>query len=668
MPDYGKMSREELVSLLESMEAGLSKGGDEAQLLLYDLQVHKIQLEIQNRELREAHAQLEESRNRYADLYDFAPVGYLTLDENGIIKETNLKGASMLGTERGLVIDSPFLLFLEDSNRRAFMDFFEKCKQETMCEAQLVLRHDSAGPMVINMVSMPRCSREGRMFRCAMVDITEHSRAEKEIRQLSSALEQSPGIVMVLDIDGKVEYVNPRFTEVTGFSKKEIVGQIPGFLVSGIQPQAYYDDIWNTVLSGNIWRGDISCRKKNGETFRKLASIIPIRDKENNISHIAAVEIDDTERRRAEEELASEKERLSVTLKSVGEGVVTLDDKGRIYYFNEMAERLTGWTRNEAFGMEISEVFNLLDGRTGERIPDPVERVRREAAEVYEDLVLKDRAGFERTIRGGAAPVKDAEGREIGTVLVFRDVTERKRMEEEQIKGRQLDSLKVLAGGIAHDLNNMLTAIYGNIELAIDNIATGTEEFQRLIEAGKSLQRAKILSQELMTFSAGGEPASRNMVFVDVIALDALRTALLGEKIRCGTDFLDGLWPIEADEAQIAEVFHNLIIFSEHLMPKGGILTITARNSSVKDQEVQGLKEGDYVVVKVTDTGAGIPGEYLDKIFDPFFTTKIKGYGIGLAIASMIIQNHGGVIKAESEPGKGTEFTIYLPAVREVRG
>jgi nitrogen-specific signal transduction histidine kinase/ActR/RegA family two-component response regulator len=247
-------------------------------------------------------------------------------------------------------------------------------------------------------------------------------------------------------------------------------------------------------------------------------------------------------------------------------------------------------------------------------------------------------------------------------VLVLRDVTENKRIEEELIKAQKLESLGVLAGGIAHDFNNLLTAILGNVSLA-KMYADGQEKvIQRLDEAEKASLRAKDLTQQLLTFAKGGAPVKRTASISDVVK-DSVKFALRGSNVRCVFDVAQSLWPVEIDEGQISQVVHNLIINACQAMPTGGTILVQAENTTVwPDQDVGSpLGEGKYVKLSVQDEGQGIPSDILPKIFDPYFTTKKRGSGLGLATSYSILKNHDGLITVESEVGKGTTFSIHLP-------
>ena len=242
-------------------------------------------------------------------------------------------------------------------------------------------------------------------------------------------------------------------------------------------------------------------------------------------------------------------------------------------------------------------------------------------------------------------------------LCVARDISERKRLDEERLRTQKLESLGVLAGGIAHDFNNLLTGILGNLSLAkADLPETGSSVAQRLAETEKATLRARDLTQQLLTFAKGGAPIKTETSLAGLIQ-DAAGFAVRGTKAVCEYDCAEDLWLAEVDKGQLSQVLQNLVINAVHAMPEGGAIQLGARNLTVGPGELP-LTPGKYVLITVRDHGLGLPPEHLAKIFDPYFTTKQSGSGLGLAVVYSIIANHAGHITVESELGKGTIFSI----------
>lgn len=239
------------------------------------------------------------------------------------------------------------------------------------------------------------------------------------------------------------------------------------------------------------------------------------------------------------------------------------------------------------------------------------------------------------------------------------DITDRKQLEADLLKAQKLESVGMLAGGIAHDFNNILTAVLGH--LSIGKVLTTQDSVSRHIDQAEIASlRARDLTQKLLVFSKGGLPVSKPLA-LEKLVRNAADFALSGSTNSCSVVVSDVLWPVSADESQITQVIHNLVMNADQATPSGGEIAIACENAAVPEGSALPLVPGRYVRISVHDTGNGIPAEIIDRIFDPFFTTKEPGRGLGLAVAYRIVKNHDGHLSAVSRPGS-TTFTIYLPA------
>jgi nitrogen-specific signal transduction histidine kinase/ActR/RegA family two-component response regulator len=247
----------------------------------------------------------------------------------------------------------------------------------------------------------------------------------------------------------------------------------------------------------------------------------------------------------------------------------------------------------------------------------------------------------------------------------FKDLSAGKKSEEDMLNIKKLEAVGILAGGIAHDFNNLLTAIIGNISFAKMFLSPEDRIFERLAAAEKAALQAKDLTYQLQVFARGGA-AERKTVFIGGLIRESAAFAASGSTIRCDVSIPDDLSPVEVDTSQMRQVILNLVTNAKEAMPGGGIVEIRAHDAALKAGELFPLVEGKYVKISVKDHGAGIPAEYVGRIFDPDFTAKEmethKGTGVGLAVCHAIVRNHAGLITVESTMGKGTTFSIYLPA------
>lgn len=372
---------------------------------------------------------------------------------------------------------------------------------------------------------------------------------------------------------------------------------------------------------------------------------------------------DITNRKATETKLAEETERLAVTLRSIADGVITTDTEGRILLLNRVAETLTGWSNVQASGRPLNEVFNIIDDRTGQPFESPVKKLLAgKTLGLVEQTTLIDKKGRKIRISDSGAPIRDKTGKVIGIVLVFRDIREKLRTEQELTKIKKLESIGVLAGGIAHDFNNILAAILGNIDLSLRDKNLNENTQRRLMQAQTASFRARDLTQQLLTFSKGGQPIKEVASLAEVVQ-ESAEFSLRGDTVACSYDFPDDLWLVDIDKGQISQVIQNIIINASNAMPDGGLIEISGKNISTTEADISARAETQhYVKLDIRDTGIGIPANMLEKIFDPYFTTKQQGSGLGLAITHSIINKHGGSISVQSTPGVGSTFSIYLPA------
>ena len=386
---------------------------------------------------------------------------------------------------------------------------------------------------------------------------------------------------------------------------------------------------------------------------------------ESTLQIFAARAAAEIERKRFEEDLNAEKERLAVTLRSIGDGFIATDTDGLVSMINNVAERLTGWRQEQIIGKPLVEIFNILNERTRKPCSTMLDRIVETGSVVgtANHAIVVSREGVERLIEISAAPIRDKTTRKLGTVLVFRDITEKEHLEAERRKAEKLESLGVAAGGIAHDFNNLLTAIIGNLSLSMITLSPDDEMHERLAAAKKASLRAQELAQQLLTFAKGGAPIKKT-ASIGTLIQDTVTFSIRGSNIKSEFALPDDLWPVEVDAGQISQVVNNLAINAEQAMPSGGILRVRCENFLLSQESaaLSPLRVGKYVKIVVEDEGIGVPEEYLKKIFDPYFTTKPKGSGLGLATSYSIVKNHDGLITVESKVGVGSVFSIYLPA------
>ncbi len=370
---------------------------------------------------------------------------------------------------------------------------------------------------------------------------------------------------------------------------------------------------------------------------------------------------------------------LTATLKSIGDAVIATDADGAITFMNPVAETLTGWSQEEAMGRKLTEVFKIVNEETHNTVDNPVMRALREGVVVglanHSLLIARD--GTEIPVDDSAAPIRDARENVTGVVLVFRDITERKQVEEEKEKlqvqlfqSQKMEAIGILVGGVAHYFNNLMTIVIGYSDLLLARLDEGDllslrEDIARIKKAG---EQATSLTQQLLAFSRKQmlQPQKLNLN-ATVTDMEELLRPLISEDIDLVVVLEPALEWITADPGQIEQVIMNLVVNARDAMPQGGRLIIKTENVTLDEDYYRVIPEarpGKFVCLSVEDTGVGMDQETLRHIFEPFFTTREvgKGTGLGLAVVYGIVRQHEGWINVYSEPGRGSTFKAYLPS------
>jgi len=498
-------------------------------------------------------------------------------------------------------------------------------------------------------------------------DITKSEQAEEELRDsrnmLRIVLDTIPSGVFWKDRDSIYHGGNRTWLAWAGLnSSEELIGKSDHELPWSKEEADSFREDDKRIMESGIPEYDIiePFFRANGIRAWAKTNKVPLRDKEGNIIGILGTSGNITERKQAEDALSESESRYRAFFEKGPDAVVILDpETTQPIEFNDQACQQLGYSREEFALLRISDI------EVKETAKEIQERIRKGMEKGYNDFET-----LHRTKQGEIRYVH-VTGQVIEIMgnpvyhCIWRDITERKRMEEEILKAEKLESLGILAGGIAHDFNNILTTILGNVYMAKDQAAPRSEILEFLSEAEKASKRAETLTRQLLTFAKGGTPVKEAASIGDIIKESSL-FVIHGSKSGCEFSIGEDLWCVEVDVGQISQVINNIVINANQAMPEGGIIEIKAENLIIDEGNEWQLKPGRYVRISVKDGGIGIAGKHLSKIFDPYFTTKQEGSGLGLATTYSIIKKHGGIIMAESRLGVGTTFHIYLPASEKV--
>ncbi|MBL9186662.1 MAG: PAS domain S-box protein [Opitutaceae bacterium] len=375
----------------------------------------------------------------------------------------------------------------------------------------------------------------------------------------------------------------------------------------------------------------------------------------------AARAASEMERRRAEANVREQAALLDIA----NEAIFVKDADDRIIYWNRGAQQIYGWTSAEALGQLSAKLLQ----------PDPV-KFREAHARLVADgkwegeLTKRTKEGRELTLLVRWTQVRDEASRPKSVLAINTDITERKKLEQQFLRAQRLESIGTLAGGIAHDLNNLLAPILMGVSLL--RVYEPNPKSQQMISIiERSAERGTSLVKQVLSFARGVEGLRVSLEIKHVVKeVEAIAASTFPKNIRFETDLPQDLWPVLGDPTQLNQVLVNLCVNARDALPDGGEIKVSAANMEIDAQYAamnRGVSPGRYVLVKVTDNGTGIPKEIIDRIFEPFFTTKEQGRGTGLGLSTVvgIVRSHGGFVNVYSEPGRGTTFQVYLPTVRE---
>jgi PAS domain S-box-containing protein len=618
--------------------------------IIHELRVHQIELEMQNEELRRAQLELGEARNKYFDLYDLAPVGYFTISEKGMILEANLTAASMLGIERGLMKGNPFSAFIHSDDQDTFYQHRRKLmetRENQVCGLRLIKKDGSQ--LHVQMKCIPVLDENGMLYqaRASVTDVTSLKQAEESLaaerQRLFDVLETLPAMICLLTPDYHVAFANRSFRNKFGESR----GRYCYEYCYGQTEPCKFCETYEVLKTGKPYHWEVTTL--DGSIIDVNA--FPFTDIDGS-PMILEMDIDITERKRTEESLKL----FRALIERSNDAIEVIDpETGRFLDVNEKGCADLGYSREELLSLEVFDIDPQIDPSL---YPEVIMNELRKAGSSSRETLHKRKDGTTFPVE---INLSYAQFDRDYIVTVVRDITERKRMEEELLRTEKLESIGILAGGIAHDFNNILTAIIGNISLAKNQVTPEDEIFDLLNEVEMASTRAQGLTKQLLTFAKGGTPIKEATSIKDIIK-ESTRFALRGSKSICEFSMGEDLWPVEVDVGQFNQVINNIMINASQAMPLGGTIKVAAENLIIGDKDNLPIKPGRYICISITDQGTGITEEHLSHIFDPYFKTRQEGTGLGLATTYSIIKRHDGHITVESQPEVGTTFHIYLPA------
>jgi PAS domain S-box-containing protein len=488
----------------------------------------------------------------------------------------------------------------------------------------------------------------------------------------TAALEATANAIAITDRAGAISWVNPAFTRSTGYALDEAVGQNLRVLKSGKHDQSFYRDLWETILAGRVWQGELINRRKDGKLSPHETTITPVRGAGGEITHFVGVKQDISERKRMAEALRESDGRYRSLFENMLEGFAYCrmrfeDDQPQDFEF-----------------LEVNSAFEKLTGLkdvVGRRATEVVPGIKDSHPELFEVFGRVALTGRPERFESYLKPLKAwlsvyVYGSAKGCfIAVFDNVTERRELEIQLRQAQKMEAIGQLAGGVAHDFNNMLAVIRGNAELVLmdsDQLSAQARECLKHITSASD--KAAGLTRQLLTFSRKQVMQAQPLNLNDVIgSVTKMLNRIIREDVQLQCAYGTKQAFVQADVGMLEQVLVNLVVNARDAMPHGGPLVITTDRTTLDEGYARSNSEGrtgQFVTLCVRDMGTGIAPEVLPRIFEPFFTTKDPGKGTGLGLATVygIVKQHQGWIEVSSRIGEGSSFKVFLPAIEAPSG
>jgi PAS domain S-box-containing protein len=547
---------------LDAQTAELMAINEELQQTLEELQMVEEELRQQNEELGVAREIAELERERYQDLFNFAPHGYLVSDATGVIQEANHAAATLLGVQQNHLVGKPLILFIAEQERQNFIIQLQTLDRVDDWEIHLQPRNGRPFPASVKAAGIYNSQGQRMGWRWLLCDITPRKQVEAKLCQASEELE-----IRVLE------------------------------------------------------------RTNELSTANQLLDIAT-------------------------------------------DAILVIDFESTILFWNKGAERIYGWQAQEAVGKKPEDLFYKKTSPQLKAALKTALQTLTESGSWQGELTRFTQSGQEIIVESRWTLMYDPAGQPTSILSVDTDVTEKKQLEDQFLRAQRLESLGTLAGGIAHDLNNILTPILAASQLLQMKCPQNKEHYHNLLAIIESnTKRGAALVKQVLSFARGfrGEPTIVQLKHI-ITEITQIAQQTFPKSIKFAITIPKDLWAVLGDATQLHQVLMNLVVNARDAMPTGGMVTISAKNMLIDEAYARmnlDAQVGYYVVMTVADTGMGIPPEILDKIFDPFFTTKPVGKGTGLGLSTVlgIIKSHGGFINVSSIVQQGSKFELFLPAV-----
>lgn len=613
---------------------------------------------------------LQESEKKFRLMYEEAPIAYQSLDRKGYLRDVNRTWLELLGYTREEVIGRHFVEFITPRFHKAFVKKFEEFQRTGEVygvEYEMVRKDNSIIDVSIDGRISTGENGSFRQTHCVFQDITWRKKAEEALRESEEryrAIFNNAAVgIDLVDAEGRFLEVNGTLERFLGYTEEELV-HLTALDLTYDEDLGRSEDMLAGLVEGRSpgYRFEKRYVRKDGTVVWADTSVSAIRGTDGEYKATVGVITDITQRKKSEEAL----QRLATAVEQAAEAIEITDPTGTIVYVNPAFAHTTGYSREEVTGVNPRI---LKSGRHSEEFYQDMWKTISGGRIWTGHFINKKKNGtlFEEDV--SISPVTDASGQIVNYVAVKRDVTNEVSLQKQLLQAQKMEAIGTLAGGIAHDFNNLLQVTLGYTELILADKSNQDDDYadlQKILHAARS---GADLVRSLLAFSRKVEPNPIPMSLNNQIRhVEKLLRRTIPRMIEIRLDLAEDLERVNADPAQMEQVIMNLAVNGRDAMGEGGTLTIQTENVAL-DEEYCRLhveaRPGEYVLLSITDTGQGMDQDTLQHIFEPFYTTKGigRGTGLGLAMVYGTIRQHGGHVSCYSEPGQGTTFKVYLPAI-----
>jgi len=674
--------RQKACEKIKHTQINFSDEAIDPQKNIEELRIYQIELEMQNEELIKSRDQLEKSQIYLSDLFEMAPIGYIALNKTGHIVEINEMALKYFELQKELMLNQRFQSYVPQQSIMAFKNCFDELKRTQVVQSAEVLFIAGKGKRFwakirINQVEHPD---DGYQILCTLADITQEKQTEQALieskNKYNQATEQSPVSIMITDTEGIIEYVNPRFCEVSGYDKDEIMGQKPNILQSGKHSREIYDTMWQKIKSENGWRGELCNKKKNGDLFWEYASITPVTNDQNQVTNYLAVKTDITQIREMNITMKNQYLFLQELLAVIPIPVFYTNTEGLLLGYNRCFRNFTGMSDNDLKQSMICDILLPASKNEDRQSIFNIQHMDRISIQSHE-IMFKHADNTYRHVTLKLATYDNTENELSGCIGTMLDITDHRQLQhnlENTIEKVNLYAQKAeiasktksqFLANMSHEIRTPMNAIMGMLEILLSTSDLSEDQEDYIETALEAARHLMVVINDILDISK----IEANKFVLDEKEFDlhqlidsiykTMQVQASRKNLELKIEFAPDVNPFWiGDLHRIRQIIINIVGNAIKFTEKG-LVSINIYQAAHNEGKTP-------LVFKIADTGVGISPEKHDMIFESFrqsdgsITRKHGGTGLGLAISKQLCELMDGEISLSSTPGQGSTFTFYI--------